>query len=219
MLDQLRLESYGCNMRVTTAVSLLGWAGIIISVLSILSGILVAVIATVASPPMFRKLGMGIYTTSGVVVIIIFLMLLIMNILLIKRNRAGSFDLVKKMLANICKLFLSLELIASLGLVIFMAALTALSSKLYSFVLVALLIVAIIMCLVWMIFVCLAIHGVRKNSKSLLNVYIKYSILGVRAHSQAGFLPITQEAEEARDEHEGESQILQVQSTLHQTML
>jgi len=177
MLDQLRLESYGCNMRVTTAVSLLGWAGIIISVLSILSGILVAVVPTVVSPPEFRELAMGIYTTAGVVVIIIFLMLLIMNIFLIKRNKAGSFDLVKKMLAIICKLFLSLELIASLGLVIFMAALTALSSKLYSFVLVALLIVAIIMCLVWMIFVCLAIHGVRKNRKNLLRAYIIFTLV------------------------------------------
>ena len=40
MLDHLRLESYGfcCKMRVTTAVALLGWVGIIISTLGFLSG-------------------------------------------------------------------------------------------------------------------------------------------------------------------------------------
>ena len=40
MLDQLRLESYGCKMRVTTAVSLLGWTGIITGVLAIIAGIM-----------------------------------------------------------------------------------------------------------------------------------------------------------------------------------
>ena len=41
MLDQLRLESYGlcCKMRVTTAVSLLGRVGIIISSLGLMAGI------------------------------------------------------------------------------------------------------------------------------------------------------------------------------------
>ena len=88
MLDQLRLESYGCKMRVKTAVSLLGWAGIIISVLGVLGGILLAVV----TPPEFSELGMGFYIFLFLYIFFIFLMLLTMNIFLIKRNRAGSFD-------------------------------------------------------------------------------------------------------------------------------
>merc|ERR1712212_909020 len=104
-------------------------------------------------------------------------MLLIMNIFLIKRNKAGSFDLVKKMLRIICKFFLSLELIVSLGLFILMTTLTALFSKSYSFVNLVMFIVIIIMSLVWMIFVCLAIHGVRKNRKNLLRAYIIFTLV------------------------------------------
>merc|ERR1712154_416832 len=36
---------------------------------------------------------------------------------------------------------------------------------------------AIFMALVWLIFLCLAIHGIRKNRKSLLNAYIIFNIL------------------------------------------
>ena len=44
MLDQLRLESYGlcCKMKVTTAVTLLGFAGITISIVAIIAGFLAA---------------------------------------------------------------------------------------------------------------------------------------------------------------------------------
>ena len=51
MLDQLRLESYGCccRMKVYTAVALLGWVGIITSVLAVIAGITVAVLSTLYS--------------------------------------------------------------------------------------------------------------------------------------------------------------------------
>merc|ERR1711913_98890 len=50
MLDQLRLESYCCcKLRLTTAVAVLGWVGILVSVLVIVGGILLAVIPPVLS--------------------------------------------------------------------------------------------------------------------------------------------------------------------------
>lgn len=259
MLDQLRLESYGCccKMRVTTAVSLLGWVGIITSVLAVLGGIVVAVV-----PPVISK--QLIWILPGVVIILIFLIPLIINSFLIKRNRAGSFSGVKSIIQIICKFFLSLELIASLVLLFSMAALIALtvlgssllagitdaanngdlsqglnltgeqlqgwnnvqqviqdSSKYEDYeaceilsqqankvrqglgelsglsgdqpapdpaavlrclsdagpVFLAIFILAFVMALVWLIFLCLAIHGIRKNRKTLLNAYIIFNIL------------------------------------------
>ena len=41
LFDELRMDHYGCRLRVTTAVSILGWSGIILSVLGIIGGIII----------------------------------------------------------------------------------------------------------------------------------------------------------------------------------
>ena len=84
MLDQLRMESFCCKMRVTAAVSLLGWAGIITSVLAIIAGILVTVV------PSNVLFSLETFLPSGIIMISIFPILLIMSIFLVKRNRDGS---------------------------------------------------------------------------------------------------------------------------------
>jgi len=260
MLDQLRLEKYGCccKIRVTTAVSLLGWVGLIVSVLAVLAGILVAVV-----PPVVTNPNQLIWILPGGVMILIFLIPLVINSILLKRNRARSFSGVKSIIQIICKFFLSLELICSLILVFSMAAmiaLTALGSSLLELIsnsanngnlaqslnltgeelqgwnnfqeivedskkfedfeacdklsdqankvrqglgelsgipdqtnvdpaavvrcvsdafpyFMAIFILAFVMAFVWLIFLCLAIHGVRKNRKNLVNAYIIFNIL------------------------------------------
>merc|ERR1712079_860853 len=245
MLDQLRLESYCCcKLRLTTAVAVLGWVGVLVSVLVIVGGILLAVI-----PPVLSE---------QLILILIWLIPLIINSILIKRNRAGSFSGVKSIIQVICKIFLSLELIVSIILIFSMLAMIALTAvgtnlpgivgnvinngnlsltsderqglsqleqifrngsqyedfaacdvikqqveaarrnlgeptvsqapdldsaallrclKDASPIFMAIFIVALAMALLWMIFLCLAIHGVRKNRKSLLNAYIIFNIL------------------------------------------
>merc|ERR1711874_310436 len=241
MLDQLRLESYCCcKLRLTTAVAVLGWVGILVSVLVIVGGILLAVI-----PPVLSE--QFILILPGVILILIWLIPLIINSILIKRNRAGSFSGVKSIIQVICKIFLSSMLA--------MIALTAVGTNLPGIVgnvinngnlsltsderqglsqleqifrngsqyedfkacdvikqqveaarrnlgeptvsqapdldsaallrclkdaspiFMAIFIVALAMAVLWMIFLCLAIHGVRKNRKSLLNAYIIFNIL------------------------------------------
>ena len=75
MLEQQRLDSYGCcgKMKVTKAINILGWIGIIISGLFIIGGILLAVYLNLIIP--------------GVVIILVSLILLIFNIILIKHFR------------------------------------------------------------------------------------------------------------------------------------
>ena len=96
MLDKLRLESYGlcCKMRVDSAVSLLGWVGIIISSLGLMAGIALVI---VSSLDIISRYFSGLAT-------IIPLVLLILNILLIKRNSARSFIGVKNILRILCVL-------------------------------------------------------------------------------------------------------------------
>ena len=252
MLDQLRLESYCCcKLRLTTAVAVLGWVGVLVSVLVIVGGILLAVI-----PPVLSE--QFILILPGVILILIWLIPLIINSILIKRNRAGSFSGVKSIIQVICKIFLSLELIVSIILIFSMLAMIALTAvgtnlpgivgnvinnanlsltsderqglsqleqifrngsqyedfaacdvikqqveaarrnlgeptvsqapdldsaallrclKDASPIFMAIFIVALAMALLWMVFLCLAIHGVRKNRKSLLNAYIIFNIL------------------------------------------
>merc|ERR1711953_461300 len=124
MLDQLRLESYCCcKLRLTTAVAVLGWVGVLGSVLVIVGGILLAVI-----PPVLSE--QFILILPGVILILIWLIPLIINSILIKRNRAGSFSGVKSIIQVICKIFLSLELIVSIILILSMLALTAVGTNL-----------------------------------------------------------------------------------------
>merc|ERR1711988_842398 len=114
MLDQLRLESYCCcKLRLTTAVAVLGWVGVLVSVLVIVGGILLAVV-----PPVLTE--EFILILPGVVLILI--------CILIKRNRAGSFSGVKSIIQVICKIFLSLELIVSIILIFSMLAMIALTA-------------------------------------------------------------------------------------------
>ena len=180
MLDQLRLESCCCRMRVTTAVSILGWKGIIISVMVIIAGILETVVQpVVAEDPSIRLLALEIFLPIGLVMISIFLILLIMNIFLVKRNRANSFGEVKSIIQVICKLLLSLELILSLGLLITMTTLILLMDPIHDPIRLSILIGSLILGLVWMIFVCIAIHGIRKSRKSLLRVNMIFSLVVV----------------------------------------
>ena len=128
MLNQLRLEGYFsfCKMRVSTAVSLLGWVGIVISLLAVIAGILVAVddifhyLPYLFSIPLYLTLPYPVpHLPTVVLIIIFFLILLIINIFLIIRSRAGSFSGVKIIIRILCMIFLSLELVASLVIIIF----------------------------------------------------------------------------------------------------
>ena len=110
MLDQLSIENYGfgCKMRVTTAVSLLGLVGIIISSQVLRAGF---VLLSVSSHIFGHNYPIIIF---AVVTILISLVLLILNIFLIKRNSAGSFIGVMSNLRFLCSFCLFLQLIASL---------------------------------------------------------------------------------------------------------
>ena len=160
-MDQPRLETFCCRMRVTIAVSLLGWSGIIISTLAILVS--------------FHMLSVFEDQVSLCLTPIIFFFLLIMNILLVKRNRAGKFSEVKRIL--------SLELAVSLGPFISMVTLInlmALFETLYLSplplpVLTAIFLGSIILALVWMILAILAKE--MEEMKTLVKAYIIFNIV------------------------------------------
>ena len=176
MLDQLRLESYGCKLRVSTAVNILGLVWIIISFLSIIFGILV----TADHFPFLFKPARNVYIAAGVIMIIIFLIMLVMNFFLFKRNRSGRFDGVKTILGIICKFTLSLLMIGDLILLCYCLALIIKLGPLLNgpfYQIVVILIVTFILEIVWLIFLSLGIHGIRKNRKSLINAYIIFNIV------------------------------------------
>jgi len=106
MWDQLRMESYGfcCKMRVITAVSLLGWSGIIISIMAIIKLPFINSLATTSIIDLIDK--------TGMIIPVIFL---ILNIILIKRNSARNFTGVRSVIRIICIFFLSLYLITILS--------------------------------------------------------------------------------------------------------
>ena len=184
MLDQLSLESYGCRMRVTTAVSILGWMGIIISVLVIIADILAASMDFSLLSEYASALMVIVYVFI-VVMIIIFLILLIMNTFLIKRNSARSFSGVKSIIKIICKFNLSIQMIVSILIISGSLVQITVTGKLTSASLpdqnlVSSLSLASVICvvgIVWMIFLSLAIHGIRKNRKSLIKAYIMFTIV------------------------------------------
>ena len=178
MLDQLRLESYGCKMRVSTALNILGWVWIIISFLSIIVGILLT--ANIFSLPFDPAVA------AGVIMIKIFLIMLVMNFFLLKRNRSGSLDGVKSILRIICNFILSLQMIVDLILLFFLPFILVapplvpprpLDNESDNTFFVTLIVILIVLVLVWLIFLSLGIHGIRKNRKSLINVYIIFNIV------------------------------------------
>jgi len=196
-LNQLRLESYGfcCKMRVIRAVTLLGMAGITISIVAIIAGFLAAldiytVIPFILDRPLtFLHLVVIsasasasvdpyyiILRTYGVFVIIIFLILLIMNFFLIQKIRTASFSEVKSVIRVICEFFLSIHLIASIF--IFITSIVGQLTR-WQFGFPEVDIPVYIIGFVSIIFVCLAIYGVRKNSKRLINAYIIFNIVVV----------------------------------------
>ena len=173
MLDQLRLESFGCMIRVSTAVNILGWVWIIIDPLSII-GILWTL-------PLFSSPSVSaVNIAAGVIMIKIILIMLVMNFFLLKRNRSGSFNGVKSILRIICKIQLSLMMIVNLIflLFLFLYLLPAININVRPFLIGSfesnLMPVMLIVAIVLMIFLSLGIHGVRKNRKSLINVYIPF---------------------------------------------
>ena len=186
MLDQLSLGSCCCRMRVTTAVSILGWMGIIISVLVILADILAAGMDFSLLSEYASALMVIVYVFI-VVMIIIFLILLIMNTILINRNSARSFSGVKSIIKIICKFNLSIQMIASIliisgSLVQITVTGKLLSASLPDQNLVSSLSLPSVICvvgIVWMIFLSLAIHGIRKKRKSLIKAYIMFNMVFV----------------------------------------
>ena len=174
MLDQLRLESFGCMIRVSTAVNILGWVWIIINVISII-GILWILLPLFSSPSVPE-----VIIAALVTMIKIILIMLVMNFFLLKRNRSGSFNGVKSILRIICKIQLSLMMIVNLIflLFLFLYLLPAININVRPFLIGSfesnLMPVMLIVAIVLMIFLSLGIHGVRKNRKSLINVYIPF---------------------------------------------
>ena len=164
MLYLLRLKSYGCKMKVFTAVNILGLVWIIFSVLNINVGILAT-----ANIPFFSKNTEDVYVKL-VIMIMIILIILVMNIFLLKRNRSGRFDGVKRILRYICNTFLSLQIIfvlIFLPYLLFLIIERPLHDKILTF----------IMGLVWLIFLSLGAHGVENNRKSHTNAYIIFNIV------------------------------------------
>ena len=189
MLDQFELESYGgcCKIKVSTTVRLLGSMGIIISALLILTGILVVFLPPFIFPDLSPWVPLAqvlpfisptlspwiFFTISGLVMVTIVLVLLVMNINLIMRNTAGSFSKVKSTIQCICKFLLSLLMICLLLVLVSLVALVVQSGgsnlQLYT--------LAFIVVLVWMIFLSLAMEGIRKNRKNLIKAYIIFNIV------------------------------------------
>ena len=195
MLNQLRLKRYGFGykMRVTTAVSLLGLVGIIISSQALIEGFFLIIVPSSLAfnddddlSSIYGDLSMMIPKTKtegnhpaiitfGVVLFILSLVLLILNIILIKRNRAGAFIGVKSILRTLCYFWLSLQLIAIFAILIITIRFTSFAWHLNS----AILALPIFWALIHFTFASIGIHGVRMTNKSLLNVYIIYTFVNM----------------------------------------
>ena len=177
MLDKLRLESYGlcCKMRVTTAVSILGWVGIIINSLGLMAGIALVSIFFLFSSD-FNHAVIIIRYISGVPIILP-LVLLILNILLLKKNSARSFIGVKNILRILCILCnVSLFLLLIVNYIVTpWIRMYSLWTK-YPENSTPILISGILSTIIWVVvcitFFSLGIYGVRTNKKGLFNVFI-----------------------------------------------
>jgi len=175
MLDKLRLESYGlcCKMRVDSAVSLLGWVGIIISTLGLMAGIALVI---VSSLDIISRYFSGL-------AIIIPLVQLMLNIFLIKRNSARSFIGVKnilRILCILCNVSLSLLLLVNYIVIPWIRMHYMYSNWTYPpspSELISEILSSIKWVVVCITYFSLGIHGVRTNKKGLLNVYIIFSIV------------------------------------------
>ena len=197
MLDQHILKSYGFGykMRVTTAVSLLGWVGIIISSQALIGGFFLVIVPSSLTfnddiygdlsmmMPKTRDLSMMMPKTKtknpaiitfGVVLFILSLALLILNIILIQRNRAGTFIGVKRILRILCYFWLSLQLIAIFAILIIIIRFKIAWHKDS-----AILALPIFGALVQITLSSIGIHGVRMTNKRLLNVYIIYTFINM----------------------------------------
>jgi len=197
MYDQLRLEKYGlcCKMKVTTVVHILGWVGI---VSSILEGLIALILPTTLTILGMRNAdGNKKYITIFWVLFLIyspfFLYSLIIRSILLKRNRARNFSGVKIIMKIICQSYLSLHLIVGLIMLIIgiLGLLLPTNVEATSFIdksedLAATelpkltRIFMVVYCIFWssdLIFTCIGIHGVRKNRKNLINALIIINII------------------------------------------
>merc|ERR1711988_1638368 len=183
MYDQLRLEKYGlcCKMKVTTVVSILGWVGLVSSILESL----ILLILPIVLWSLLRA-----YVWAIVMFLIcspIFLFSLITRSILLKRNKARNFSGVKKIMKIICQSYLSLRLIGGLIIaVIFLIILILWSMALLTNFEATSFIdksedsaetelpksIHIIM-----VFNCIGIHGVRENRKNIINAFIIFNIV------------------------------------------
>jgi len=194
MYDQLRLEKYGlcCKMKVTTVVSILGWVGLVSSILESL----ILLILPIVLWSLLRA-----YVWAIVMFFIcspIFLFSLITRSILLKRNKARNFSGVKKIMKIICQSYLSLRLIGGLIIaVIFLIILILWSMALLtnfeatSFIdksedsaetelPKSIHIIMVVNCIFLssdLIFTCIGIHGVRKNRKNIINAFIIFNIV------------------------------------------
>ena len=187
MLDQHILKSYGFGykMRVTTAVSLLGWVGIIISSQALIGGFFLVIVPSslTFNDDIYGDLSMMMPKTKtenpaiitfGVVLFILSLALLILNIILIQRNRSASFIGVKRILRTLCYFWLSLQLIAIFAILIIIIRFKIAWHKDS-----AILALPIFGALVQITLSSIGIHGVRMTNKRLLNVYIIYTFINM----------------------------------------
>ena len=172
-MDQLRIS---CSMRSTKAVTILGQVGIIISVLIIIGGIICAAIPTTG---LFIPSEL-LFIIPGVIIILVGNLLLTINSILIKRNRDRRFGKVKSLIQIICKVFISLELICSFFLLISMITMISQSFNPHIVtpkVWLRVYIIVTVLALIWIVFICLAIHGIRKKRTQLLNAYIIFNLI------------------------------------------
>ena len=191
MLNTIRLEKYEfCSGRITTAVTVLGWTGIITSVISIL---------VIAAKFIIQDISIPI----AIIGHLLFIFLLIINIrVLIERNRASSFSGVKSNIQIICKFTLSLQLIVNILAMVTLIATKMdyidmddiyiemdiyIDDKVYF--------VAFLLTFVWIVMVCLAIHGTRKNMKKPISVYIIFSMVWLFLQAYNEFLSLYNEPE------------------------
>ena len=190
MYDQLRLEKYGlcCKMKVTTVVSILGWVGLVSSILESLILLILPIVL----------IGLLSGYIGAIVIFLLYspflLYSLITRSILLKRNRARNFSGVKKIMKIICQSYLSLRLI--FGLIILIIGILVSMELLTNFEATSFIdksedlaatklpkstrIIMVVRCIFWssdLIFTCIGIHGVRKNRKNIINAFIIFNIV------------------------------------------
>ena len=177
-VDKMKLTKYGFNLTLLRASYILSVLGIVVSIIGLIGSITYFVIGAKTGPGYFvfggfvigTKRDGGGYFDIGVVLLILTIPYLIMWIFLkIKTSKKNILD-IERIGKNYSYVSGSLEIIATLALIIF----SAYSLKVYHLRIIYPQIVLLVGSAIYLVFACLKMHGVRVENNKVVEIYLGF---------------------------------------------